>query len=461
MEDYNGFKQKALEIGKAILELNNPVIVHHLDCDGITSGAMVALAFEQLKKPYRMKMLKRLDPESIKTVPDSDNYVFTDLGSGALDVINQFLPGKKVFIIDHHPPNGERKVEIINPHDFGFDGAIAACSASTAFWCFKHLQNPLHYEVGIVGAIGDMQDQEGMKFLNEQMLEEAIQKGIVSKKVDLKMFGKVSRALVSFLSFASEPFLPGLTGNDKNCAIFLDENEIPTESEGKKLKYYDLSEEDQKKLASALLAYATEKLGEEPARQLIGDTYTFLNEPADSELRDGYEFSVMMNACGRHDEPEAGIGVCLHNSPQALEKARGLIANHRMAISKGILLARESTMDLGAFYFFDGRGKVSDSVIGTVAGGFFASGAVTQSKPIISLSLDEEGQVKASSRANKALVQKGLHLGDVMRQSAEIAGGYGGGHNIAAGASFKPSKANVESFLKKAKEIIQTQLKDK
>ena len=42
--DLNGFLSSALAVGKACLEMHEPLIVHHLDCDGISSGALVAAA---------------------------------------------------------------------------------------------------------------------------------------------------------------------------------------------------------------------------------------------------------------------------------------------------------------------------------------------------------------------------------------------------------------------------------
>lgn len=457
-KDYNGFRQKARETGEQILGLENPLIVHHLDCDGITSGAIVAMAFKNAGKPYSMKMLKRVDNETIASLPQAENYVFVDIGSGQLDVLQHGLKNKKVFIIDHHPPNGDdNRITQINPHLFGFNGEVDACSATTAWYCFKHLNDWMQHEAGIVGAVGDIQDQQGMVGLNKGMLDDAVEKSLVLKTTDLKMYGRVSRPLISFLSFCTEPFLPGLTGNDKNCAIFLNENNIQTEKDGKTLKYYDLNVFDRKKLASALIAYAAEKIGEEATTQLVGDVYLFLKEPEDSELRDAYEFSTIMNACGRHDAVEAGVKTCMHE-PEAIQQARAKVAEHRLLISKGISFAKEKVADLGPFYFIDARGHVSDTVIGTVAGSFYGSGTIKQDKPVLAFSLDEDQNIKVSSRGTKKLIGRGLHLGEVMRKASEAAGGLGGGHNIAAGGAFKPTKENVDAFLKKAREVIEVQL---
>ena len=64
--------------------------------------------------------------------------------------------------------------------------------------------------------------------------------------------------------------------------------------------------------------------------------------------------------------------------------------------------------------------------------------------------------VKASGRANKDLIEKGLNLGKLMHEIADELGGYGGGHSIAAGATFPSDRLN--DFLRLASSKIDSQL---
>ncbi len=61
---------------------------------------------------------------------------------------------------------------------------------------------------------------------------------------------------------------------------------------------------------------------------------------------------------------------------------------------------------------------------------------------MIGISDGEENTVKASSRATKALIANGLNLGAIMKKAADLCGGIGGGHKIAAGASIPKEKIN-------------------
>ena len=152
-----------------------------------------------------------------------------------------------------------------------------------------------------------------------------------------------------------------------------------------------------------------------------------------------------------------GVSVCLKEEG-AFEKAKALLGEHRKLIRSGLGFAQKNTMDVGAFYFLDARNHIPDTVIGIVAGGFFNSGLVERNKPVIAFSFDEEGKTKISGRASRALVEKGLDLGEVMKKGGAAAGGLGGGHTLAAGGSIPTSREAEASFLKKAKEVVSVQL---
>lgn len=459
--DYDGFFAHARKIGDLALSFSDPLIVHHLDADGITSGALAKQAFLLESRDVPTLMLKKLDQDSSKLIPPDKDLVFTDLGAGQIELVDA-LPNANKAIIDHHPPSKPSKVPMINCHDFGFDGASDACSASTCYFAFRHFG--VSAVLGIVGAVGDMQDKNGFFALNKIMLNEAAEKSQVLRTKDLRLFGKVTRPLVQFLTYCTEPILPGLTGNEKACAVFLKNEGIETHrfdaagNHAKALCYYDLTVFERKTLASAIIRYAYENGVEERLiRDMIGDVYLFPQEPQGSELREAYEFSTLLNACGRHGFADVGINACLHQQAD-IEKARQLLSEHRRAIRAGITEAKERTVDAGPFYLLDGRGIIADTVIGVVAGAYFSSGSLKRTKPIIALSLDENGALKASGRGCRDLVEKGLDLGEVMKKSAETVGGFGGGHVVAAGASFTNTQENLKIFLKKAKEIVEVQL---
>ena len=44
---------------------------------------------------------------------------------------------------------------------------------------------------------------------------------LIKELEDIRLFGRHSRALVQFLSFCSDPYLPGLTAKEDECKVFL------------------------------------------------------------------------------------------------------------------------------------------------------------------------------------------------------------------------------------------------
>ncbi|MBI5224842.1 DHH family phosphoesterase [Candidatus Micrarchaeota archaeon] len=460
--------------GKRLLEtFHDVLIVNHFDCDGLASGAICGLALKDRGIPFRLLTVKKMDETVIEKVAldPSNHVIFIDIGTGFLNQINQIAKsGKSIIQIDHHTPEkiiGKSDAfEIINCHNFGIDGSFYLCSSSAAYFVFA--QNcSVNFakrimQLGIVGTIGDMQDARGLVGLNKIMLNEARQLKVVDVIKDLRLFGRVSRSLISFLTYCTEPFLPSLSGNSKNCALFLKKNGIPLfeEKEGRRiwLRYYDLPKDTRIRLIGALLNFCFEKkISEDSIKQMIGDVYLFPHENHSLELYDGHEFSSILNACGRNGSAEIGISLCM-GDPTAYENAHALLLKNRMEISKGIAFARKSGEDMGAFYFLDARGEISDSIIGTVAGSYYNSGTFQRTKPIIAISIDENANIKASSRAWKGLSEKGLDLGQVMNKACAQVGGFGGGHSVAAGASFKNDGETLSKFLIACKKEIKLQI---
>ena len=84
------------------------------------------------------------------------------------------------------------------------------------------------------------------------------------------------------------------------------------------------------------------------------------------------------------------------------------------------------------------------------------SNEITTSVPLIGFADTENNNVKASARATRDLVEKGLNLSAAMKKAAATLGGIGGGHSIAAGATIP--KGKEDEFLALLEQEIKTQL---
>jgi RecJ-like exonuclease len=426
----SAFTERCEEVRERIKDFDKPLIVNHYDADGLAAGALVAKALRRIGRRYDILTLRRLEegPE----IKKADELIFVDFG-GVEEALGEVLKGKEVVIIDHHQSKEGRFLQA-NPHLFGFDGGSEISSSGTAYMVFRDVEL---VDLALVGAVGDMQFP--LKSFNRKILREGIEKGIVRCDIDLSIFGRMSRPLVWFLSYCTEPFLPGLTGSERNCYRFLSEAGIEMKEEGKWRRYFELSMEERVELVSALFAYLYSKGIGDVAGELIGEVYILAKQPEGSELRDAKEYSTLLNACGRHNNPEIGIRVCL-GEEGALEEARKLLYEHRKQLREGMFYAISNYEDFGRFYFLDGRGKIEDGVIGVIAGMLYG-GALASDKPIVGIALDEEGKIKISARATKKLVEGGVNLGEALAKACQGIG-VGGGHNIAAGATIGRDKLN-------------------
>ncbi|VVB97937.1 DHHA1 domain protein [uncultured archaeon] len=428
---FEEFSIAAEEAKRIAFSFRNPVIVHHYDADGLSSGAIVKAAFVSAGREHRIMGIKKLDDAAIERLRGEKEIIFVDLGN--YERVSEL---QDVLIIDHHQVKETGKPQI-NPMLYGIDGGSELSASGTAYFVFR--QNA---DLGLVGALGDM--QYPMQGANRIMLEEGIRKGEIRKDVDLKFYGRYSRPLVQFLAYREEPFIPGISYKEDHAQKLLEDAGIELKKGGEWRVYADLGAEEKRRLVSAI-AEILSRSGRK--YELVGEVYDLPARPRKSALYDAHEFSTVLNACGRHGKPELGVAVCLGDSAAYLE-ASSFLALHKRMIREGVLFAKASLADLGAFLFLDARGIIDEGIVGIVCGMVLQNGG----KPVIGIADGEAGDIKVSSRVVK---RAGINLGKMVAYAGERAGGIGGGHAVAAGASIPKEKLN--EFLLAARENIEMQ----
>jgi len=421
--DREGFFKKCEEAREYAFSMKNPLIVSHYDADGISSGAIVISAFREENKQYRYKCIKKLDDNAIEELSKEEEIIFVDLGGGNPRV-NEL---KEVLIIDHHQTKNIEKFQI-NPLLFGIDGGEEISAAGTAYCVFRK-----HIDLAIVGAIGDM--QHPFKGMNKWLVEEGEKLGEIKVETGLSFYGRHSRPLIQFLLYSDDPYVSGLSFREDRVTKLLYDSGIPLK-DGEKLRTYsDLTEEEKKKLVSAITSIMINWGNTEKAKTLIGESYVLLKRNKNTEMYEANEFSTLLNACGRHNKPEIGVGVCLEEKG-AYDKAYSLLQLHRRMLREGIEYTTKNIQDFGKFYFLDGREKIDEGIIGIVSG---MKMRPTWKKPIFGLSSSENNTLKFSVRSPRLLE---LNAGLVIKEAAAEVGGTGGGHRTAAGASIPDDKLN-------------------
>ena len=446
-------------------------IVSHLDADGLSAAGIIGKSLLRLEGTFRVQIERWIDENLVNEIAAEKHplTIFTDLGSGYLDLLNKKLSSNRILILDHHQPTGEASSTFtqVNPHLHGIDGSRDLSGAGVTYFVAKAIdkKNVDLAPIAVVGALGDMQDkyeQRKLGGLNEMIVEDAVSGGYLKLETDLLFFGRETRPIHQALAYVTNPFIPGISGEEDKSLAFLASLGIKPKNKDKWRALRDLSEEEKKKLFSALADYlASKKFPSEVALSLLGNVYTLTYEEPWTPLRDAREFTVLLNATGRLDKAGLGVAICMGDRGTALEQANEVLREYRRTITKYLSWLTEKPdriEELDNIYVVRGEGFIDERVIGALSS-ILSTSLPNREKPIIAYSkVSGEDMAKISARTLVLLTNRGLNLGDILRVVAEKYSGRGGGHNIAAGAHV-PIK-NVESFIKLVDKLVKKQLEE-
>ena len=413
----------------------------------------------------RIIFLPKITEESIRmiNVAPEDFVWICDLGSGYLSEFTR----SNLIITDHHVPDPRwRKkqtvldsfiaVDHLNPHSYGRDGSYEVCGAGMTYLLSRGVdpENKDLAYLAVVGAVGDFQDTDQSKLvsINRTILQDAINAGDVIIEQDLRLFGRETRPLVQFFQYCNDPRLEGLTDNASGCMDMLEFLNIPVMEDGRWRSWDDLAPDEKERVTDNILAL----LPLEDQKRVFGEVYTLPKYARGMELRDAKEFSTVLNSCGRYDDAETGMRICFGDIA-ALKDAETNRANHRRHISSALAYVRDNHLirERRFIQYFDAGDKVKDTVVGIVAGMLLNTPECRHNLPIVAF-VDSDDGVKVSGRANRDLADRGLDLSAAMKTAAELVGGMGGGHSVAAGATIPKDKK--EKFLDIVEDIVSSQV---
>ncbi|MCW3994463.1 MAG: DHH family phosphoesterase [Candidatus Bathyarchaeota archaeon] len=467
------FLDSASQAAKTILEtVKENGVIHvfsHLDADGLAAAGIIGRALFRLDARFRIRITQWINDKTIEEMLSEKPQliVLTDLGSGYIDLLNEKLSDFKIVILDHHQVSGEKTANIVhvNPHLYEIDGARDISGSGVAYFAAKAIDkaNIDSAPIAVVGALGDMQDKYDQRMLgglNEKIVEDAKSTGLLTVEKDLIFFGRETRPIHRTLASTTNPFIPGISGEEDKSLAFLVSLDIKPKRGDKWRALRDLSEEEKKRLCSALADYLLSKGLHYEVSNLIGHVYILSREEPWTPLRDAREFSVLLNGTGRMNKPSLGVAVCMGDRGSALEEANKVLREYRRTLGKylGWVMEKPERMEeLQNIYVVHGEDFLEDKIVGAISS-ILSSSLPNPEKPLIMYAnVKEEEIAKFSARTVDMVTHKGVNLGQVMQIAAEKFLGKGGGHNIAAGAQV-PIK-NIKLFIKLVDELVGKQLK--
>ncbi len=441
-------------------------VITHIDADGISSGGIAATTLERLGKDYTMVFEKKITEDTIDAINNSTEDIIwiCDLGSAYLSEFKR--PG--IIITDHHVPDHKWRnrqtfiddfyeVHHLNPHSYGVSGSYEICGAGMTYLLSKTI-DPNNSDLAflaIVGAVGDLQDHRESRLVsyNRIILKEAEEIGDVTSENDIRYFGRDYRPLIQFMQYSSDPSIPGISDNNGGCLAFFSDLGIPLKNGSVQRTWSDLNTNERERATERLLSMLDD---EEKRKRLIGEVYTITRFGSHTGLRDAKEFATVLNSCGRYDDAITGLRICLGDMT-AMEDADRNRSDHRKNISTALSYIKENRLlrERRFVQYFDAGPEIRETVVGIVAGILLNSGDAKRELPIFAFAEADDG-IKVSARANRALTDRGLDLSFIMKTASEMVGGYGGGHNVAAGATIPEGKE--EEFLDIVEDLVSSQI---
>jgi len=467
------FLDSVSQAAETILEtVKENGVIHvfsHLDADGLAAAGIIGRALFRLEAKFRIRITQWIDEKIIEQILSEKPQliVFTDLGSGYIDLLNGMLENFKIVILDHHQVIGEQTANIVhvNPHLHEIDGARDISGSGVAYFAAKAMDkvNVDSAPIAVVGALGDLQDKYDQRMLgglNEKIVEDAKSTELLTVKKDLIFFGRETRPIHRTLASTTNPFIPGISGEEDKSLAFLVSLDIKPKHDDKWRALRDLSEKEKKRLCSALADYLLSKGLHYEISNLIGHVYILNREESWTPLRDAREFGVLLNATGRMDKPSLGVAVCMGDRGLALEEANKVLGKYRRTIGKylGWVMEKPERMEeLENIYVVHGEDFLEDKIVGAISSILSVSLPNPEKPLIMYANVKEEGLAKFSARTVDMVTNKGVNLGEVMQVAAEKCLGKGGGHNVAAGAQVPIE--NINTFIRLVNELVGKQLK--
>ncbi len=416
-------------------------VISHYDTDGITSAAIFSRALQRWGKRFSLEVVKGLDENYIKNLPEQEALIFLDLASGSLDHLAK--KNTEIFILDHHevirdiPSN----VFMINPL---IDKAEVISGAGVCYLFAKALSpnNRDLANLAVIGMVGDSLEKE-IGPIYDEIIKDA--EGVVKRGL---LLYPSTRSVDKALEYSSNPYIPGVSGSYRGVLELLKEAKI----EKKEERFKSLSEFSEEEMRSLITAIMLRFVGDEKGDELIGNIYLvkFFHK-----LEDARELSALINACSRMGYSEVALGYCLGNK-KSKEEAEKIYIEYKQHLISALKYVEETEKIAGKNYaIINAKNNIKDTIIGTVASIISHSSIYSRGTMIIALAYNED-KIKVSARMVGKTGKNNVR--DVLNRVVVQLGGEVGGHPNAAGCLISKEQEGV--FIAELKKVLEVELSE-
>lgn len=466
LERYENFKKHislAAERFKQLDKKETIRLISHYDADGIASASILVKVMNYENRKYSISVVQQLNKKILNELRNEEYkiYMFSDLGSGQYDLIKDFLKDRKIFILDHHELKSKKikneNIIQVNPHLFGIDGGTEISGAGVAYLFARELDKKMEdfAHIAIVGTMGDVQEYNGFKKLNDEILQTAIKRGKIKVERGPRFFGMQTKPLYKILEYCTDPYIPDVTGSESGAIQFLNQLGINPKTPTGWKKIMDLTEEEMKKLIAGMIL---KRIGQEKPEDVLTNIYILTKEKEGSQLREAREFATLLNACGRMEKASLGIGTCLGDEKMKRRAIRH-IADYKKELINAIKWYEENKrsndiISEQGFIIINAKDNVLGTIIGTLASILSKSTDIKEGTYIMSMAQLLDNTTKISLRKAG---RKGGNLRIICEKISEKLDYVEyGGHKNAAGCLIPTEKE--KEFIETAKIVLRDQV---
>ena len=472
------------------------LVIHHIDADGVTSGAIAATSLERAGVRFRTLAAKSMDqvhldlirqaaadkgngrPTAGSAAADAAALWFCDLGS---TVYMQF-PAVARLVCDHHQlvrDGTEESFAHVNPLlDDLSGGEISGAGCAYLVAAALDERNLDLLPLALVGASADLQDRPraavadlgrpespagpsgsmtgGFHGANAALLEHGIAHGLLHADTDVAFFGPETRPLRKFLSLA-QPKVPTATGDQRTAERFLLDLAIPPTDDAGERTWGRLDADEQRRVRGALGQRLVQGGLPEGAANLFRACVLFAGEAPGAPTRELQEYGTLLNGTARYGRPEVGLAVARGARGAAYQEALGLLLDHRKHLVGALdAFASRGVTQAAAIQHIHLQDAVLDTVVGIVCGMALEGLGLRRDLALVAFAWTPDGRTKVSSRSPHELQARGIDLATAMREAAAAFGGQGGGHKGAAGATIP--RGCEEAFAAQVDALVAAQI---
>lgn len=413
------------------LDNDSLLLVAHADADGICATAILEEVLSTRQISFRSLFLAQVSAIALKRIAAESTgaVVFVDMGSSHLSVISEAFAQRPILVLDHHRCEGTvSDLLLINPFLADLNGTrdISASGIAAEIACRIDESFVRLIPLALIGAQAD--NQEPFEGYNNALLGKAVSLGLVRMRQGARLYGIERRPLVKLVANSYDLKIPGVTGSLPGARDFLQRLNIPLRVGGGDAFFRDLSIEERQRMEDALIAASPN-----PDASILH--YGLLSLPK-GPLRDTREAATVVNACGRLGMPERGVAM-LRGEPSAIEEVEDMLGRygslvhdaHRW-VSEAIHRRDPAVMCHDHLIIINAGNRFPAEIAGTLCSVLVRGGEVSDDMVVVCLVHSDAGTIKVSSRTRRTA----LDLAVWIRAAAEMVGGEGGGHAVAAGA---------------------------